>query len=301
VTKETAPLFGLKAAGTLGNQVTFQERAGTPFVRVKPTPGQPHTLAQTYQRWLYRDYLDLWNTLDEAAQEAYRRKATRRHIAPMSQFLSEKLVKRDDLALWLRLDETGGAVAQDSGGYGNDGERVDVEAVPGVIDGGASFNGTSSYIRVPDSPFLPLGTEPATFMASFRYEAGEDHLLLLKTDPGLTRAWYSYTTSGGQFRFDIKSPGKELLTTTTQDYGDNQWHHFAALRDGATLTLIVDGEEDSTPIRTELADASNPGDLYLSAYPPYSLFSHLGLDNLAVYNRLLTPEEVRTHARRHYP
>jgi len=73
-----------------------------------------------------------------------------------------------DIVGWWKLDETAGAVAADSSGYGNDGTcEGDVTWVPGKIGGAWQGDGTGDYIRVPHSESLNLSDAVTVAMWMF--------------------------------------------------------------------------------------------------------------------------------------
>jgi hypothetical protein len=89
----------------------------------------------------------------------------------------------------------------------------------------------------------------------------------------------------------------------------SRWHHVVGQKAGDTLELYVDGERVGTsPAKLNAKDADDPatmacrllvGRLKQRSGPPYinEIRAFEGrLDELAVYNRPLTPEEIERHA-----
>jgi hypothetical protein len=89
----------------------------------------------------------------------------------------------------------------------------------------------------------------------------------------------------------------------------SRWHHVVAQKAGDTLELYVDGERVGTsPAKLNANDPDDPattacrllvGRLKQRSGPPYTneIRAFEGrLDELAVYDRLLTPEEIQRHA-----
>jgi hypothetical protein len=69
------------------------------------------------------------------------------------------------VALW-HMNETSGTAMVDSSGNNNDGTIVDVTlGMPGHSGTAYGFNGTSSYVTVPDAPSLNPGTSKFPFGA----------------------------------------------------------------------------------------------------------------------------------------
>ena len=111
--------------------------------------------------------------------------------------------------------------------------------------------------------------------------------------------------SPGSFRFLHRWPpgdsgGDNLFSA--RHYVPNRWHHLVAQRSGGRLELYVDGVP-TQPVSPQSASASEPCRLLLGRLKPIPRPSgrvhsrpFVGLiDELALYNRPLAPEEVRRH------
>ena len=114
--------------------------------------------------------------------------------------------------------------------------------------------------------------------------------------------------SPGLFRFLHRWPpgdsgGDNLFSA--RHYVPNRWHHLVAQRSGGRLELYVDGVP-TQPVSPQSASASEPCRLLLGRLKPIPRLSgrvhsrpFVGLiDELALYNRPLSAEEVRGHYER---
>jgi hypothetical protein len=106
----------------------------------------------------------------------------------------------------------------------------------------------------------------------------------------------------GRTRFLHRSPASnesELGTScySTEAYTLRKWQHVVAVKDGARMRLYINGSltgegEDVTPLPSGMRL------LVGRLYPSRQVRPFIGqLDELAIYDRALTPEEIVTHYR----
>lgn len=188
----------------------------------------------------------------------------------------------------------------DSSGYANDGSPVNSPAFSSDKKTGsqsASFNG-SSYVSVSDSVSLD-------FSASMTLEAwikpsdiNSARQILSKFGSSGTYAYQFSLASTGNLQVDVSSNGTsyETLVTTNSPVIVNTWQHVAAIFQPRLLKLYVNGMETAskTVIATSLKTATAP--LFLGRdYAGSRYFSGL-LDEVVIYKRALTAEEIAVHA-----
>lgn len=109
----------------------------------------------------------------------------------------------NEVAHWHMDEDAGASVMVDSAPLdgANNGEIVDVTTgVPGLVSGNAyTFNGSTSYVRVPDSDALDPGTSPVTLTVTVRAVDAP----MPDDSYDLVRKGYS-TTKGGDWKLEIK-------------------------------------------------------------------------------------------------
>ncbi len=152
------------------------------------------------------------------------------------------------------LANAGAGIAADSTANGHNGTLSSVSAATGEIAGGASLNGTSSYIQIPtaDFPSYPnSGSTTTGFSASFGtwFKTASTGVLLGQTDGtapgGNPGGWQPalFIDTGGRLRASIFSHGSvsdQIVTTTA--YNDNNWHFAVDTYANGTELLYVDGQ-----------------------------------------------------------
>jgi hypothetical protein len=110
--------------------------------------------------------------------------------------------------------------------------------------------------------------------------------------------WVGCDTSRATFHM------RDSLTETFTVYSntlisDGDWHHIVAVRDGDQNTnlLYVDGVLEKSHQTYFTGDFTNPNKInigYYNAHPDFYYFEG-SLDEITIYNRILSAEEVRDH------
>jgi len=95
---------------------------------------------------------------------------------------------------------------------------------------------------------------------------------------------YSMGNGISYARVYSQTPAQDLI---------GEWHHISGTYDGNTLSLYIDGELESS-VPTQMQPAHNDGLLTLGWSPVGYLLSWYGrLDEVRIWNRCRTPEEIR--------
>ena len=191
---------------------------------------------------------------------------------------------------WWKLDESSGDIARDSSGQGKDG-RLDGNPVwtptSGKVNGALEFDGTEDQVTVDDAGDFGITNtmSVAAWMnipevgRSFEYAWGYDSYdtpRLMRDGTGTTFKFCGGGISGG----------------VSVSLGGAGWHHVVAVADGTNYILYVDGSLGG--------QAAYSGDII--TYNNWCIGNAYGndtrrfigaLDDVRVYNRALTQEEVQ--------
>lgn len=131
--------------------------------------------------------------------------------------------------------------------------------------GGASLlcDGTGDYVTTPDHADFALGSGDFTIDVWFKCEAagGSAQRIAGQCDSGGTDASFTIYRNSSNFIEAVVYGGSTVtLTGTTQftSAANTGWHHAAIVRNGAVLTLYIDGvSEDSDAITGSVANSAS--------------------------------------------
>ncbi|MBV9526823.1 LamG-like jellyroll fold domain-containing protein [Sphingomonas sp.] len=147
------------------------------------------------------------------------------------------------------MDETFGTTMHDSSGKGNDGTMNNVV----TSGGGFVFDGSSSYVIVPNSPTLNPGTSNFSYTVQVQTNvmpaSGKDYDLMRK---GLS------TTSGGEFKVEIEySGGIGRALCVIKDGGGKSGSVTGTTNvvDGALHTITCTKKSDRVVLKIDSLDA----------------------------------------------
>lgn len=176
----------------------------------------------------------------------------------------------------------------------NDGIIHEANCTTGKVNNALSFDGINDYVEIPDDNSLDFAptTSHFTFEAWINIEKGGVSIL----DKGIVdRPNYRSIIGYG----DI--PSTTNIGVWNQMYGVrfgspalsiNAWHHVVTVFNGSTVVFYVDGVSDGS--YSWNLDITNTGPLYVGRDVRGRFFKGL-IDELAIYNRVLSKEEIWQH------
>jgi hypothetical protein len=116
----------------------------------------------------------------------------------------------------------------------------------------ASFNGSSSYLSIPDSADFDFGSGDFTVDMWIKYASipvPNGEMLIGQTNVTGNRSWkiVQYNDSGYGLSFLYSYDGStQSIIHTPWVPSDTSWHHIAVIRNGADLKIYVDGTQVGT-------------------------------------------------------
>ena len=205
-----------------------------------------------------------------------------------------------------RLDEGSGATVSDSSGYGNHGtfgpEPYDPQWVPGMFGYALEFDG-DDYVDVGNSSMLDFGTDNWTVTAWVKTTMGTGSSGILFGNGGDQSGGIRYTLHvKGTARLITDDDSTKVEVEGSTTVNDDVWHHLAAVRDGTTLFVYVDGEQDGTDTLADGYDLSGTTqhNAYIGAVTDNrdptgntlgKLYTGL-IDEVYVFSKALTEDEI---------
>ena len=204
------------------------------------------------------------------------------------------------VAEW-HFDEGSGNVVKDSSGNGNDGIIYGASWVDGKFGKALSFDGKDDSIKnVWNQAFnseltISLwfkssggggGRYPRLFEFSDPTGSSSYSTALAYDSDGSLRAWTECKTSG-------KRSGVIDYSGTT--YDDNIWHLGTYTYDGNTGILYIDGVLKQSAADNPCSDIYDGKTFVIGNYYPGGYSFNGIIDEVRIYNRALTVEEIKEH------
>ncbi|MCD6508362.1 LamG domain-containing protein [Candidatus Poribacteria bacterium] len=223
-------------------------------------------------------------------------------MVPMSEAI--QVTDPDVAAIWL-FDEPVKEEAKDISKYGHVGKiHGNVEwTEEGKFGGAMLFKGNVSWIEVPDHPSLqfPKGQD-FTIAAYVKTEmsSGNPPMIVAKNyQPSETRPWYAlyYANQAkqldGHVSFFLRNAaGQSFHIASKSTINDGEWHHIAGVREGGTIRLYVDGEEEASMDGADCDVGTNPAPLHINGHLNRWLVG--AFDEIILIRRALTKGEIRS-------
>ena len=198
------------------------------------------------------------------------------------------------VAWWRGEDNTGDYAGTNDAGF----EGV-VGYGPGEVGQGFIFDGTTSYLQVPNNALWALGTNDFTIelWANFAQvnpslvgSAGSVVFVGHDEGPGAHNKWFF--GFGGQelyFYFYGPSIGPQLMAAAPVNLVTNQWYHLAVTKGSNVYRTYLDGSQAGVETNSLAVPAANAP---LTIGQAEDLFMDGLLDEISLYNRALTASEV---------
>ena len=208
----------------------------------------------------------------------------------------------DSLVAYWKFDETTawgstvGAV-KDSSGMNNNGTSTNATTTTDKVKYGrsAGFDGNADYIDIDDGGssgiFNFTNTNNFTFSYWLYLRGLSAQTVPLARGTFESDGWYTNIETTGIIRFltntsgvdsSISSPASTITTGT--------WYHIVGVKNGSESRIYVNG---SIVAAGTLSDAATANDaLHIGSYPTTSLSVNGYLDDVKIFNRALTENEV---------
>ena len=194
-----------------------------------------------------------------------------------------------------KLDEGIGSIAGDSSGNNNNGT---LQNSPVWVDGkygkALSFDGTDDYVEVPQSSSLDI--VDSVSVTAWVYPTASPNLATI-----LSR-WYDGTESdrgivlqlhNGSCFFAVIDDSNHLSATFSFEI--NKWYYIAATWNGLVSRIYVNGIEIGNRYTAGSFTNQNINLGIGSDLDPFQAQFNGTIDNVMIYNRALSEEEVRAH------
>lgn len=214
----------------------------------------------------------------------------------------------DEPYLYWKLDETSGTVLADSSGHNRPGSTQGTafsSVASGCGTGRALALGANSYASQTGGTAVP-GLQTFTVEAWFRTTSSSGGRMVgfgnLETGTSVSYDRHVYMATNGTLVFGVY-PNRVETVQSPRAYNDGAWHHVAATLSSAGMRLFVDG---ALVASSSAATTAQPYDgrwrigrdnlANWGTTTPASYGFTGSLDNVAVYARALTADQVAGHS-----
>jgi hypothetical protein len=189
-------------------------------------------------------------------------------------------ISTSGLVSYYKLD----ANSNDSVGSNNGTDTAISYATAGIIGNSATFNGTTSTIKVASFVGLPIGA------------SARGVFVWIKTTSTALQFFFGYgsNVTGETFSLGLNNGKLYFGGFGTADFtgnisiNDGNWHNVGVTYDGTTVKLYVDNVLDTSALRTLNTVAT---DLYIGSINGTSIFTG-SLDELAIFSRAPSASEI---------
>lgn len=212
----------------------------------------------------------------------------------------------DGLIAYWPLDEGSGTITADVSGSGSEGA---VHGGPNWVDGkfgsALEFDGSDDYVDCGNPSILDFGTSDFTISAWVNSTDVGGETVVAKGGDNSGGIRWRFRVYGTTPQIVLDDNATKRDPPGSIDVTDGDWHHMLALRRGTSVRVYVDGVED--PVTTGHSESTLPADYDLSGTSQHN--AYIGcltlhdtgeiakffagvIDDVAIWNRALTPEEI---------
>ena len=205
---------------------------------------------------------------------------------------------------WYKFDEGTGTKANNSGSAGNNlnGTLSNTSwNLNGKFGKALQFNGTSSYVNIPNSPNLDTSGNDFTVSAWVNPDLSQSAYIASKTDSGVTLGWYFRINTTGKL-FVRSRVGTNLGVDATSNGSSiisNQWTHVSMIHSllNNTVKFYINGILQPITYALQTFQSTdkltNPSSLTIGSLSNAGLFYKGLIDEPKIYNYALTIDEVK--------
>jgi len=186
-----------------------------------------------------------------------------------------------------------GVLTFDSSGQANTGTLAGATwTTNGKFGSALSFNGTSAWVTIDDSPSLDL-TTGLTIEAWVNPSSGSGTRTVLMKETASGLAYALYSAVSGQRPVGYVHTRKDNPAVGSAAVPLNTWTHLAFTFDGSTLRLYVNGSLVRTSGINSGSIVTSAGALRIGGNAVFGEYFKGLIDEVRVYNRALTAADIQ--------
>ena len=199
--------------------------------------------------------------------------------------------KKSELVAWWKFDEGNGSIAHDISNNSNDGVIHGAIWTTGKLGSALEFDGMNDYVDCGNDASLDI-TDELTVESWINWKGGGAvyHVIFTKGYYILGSNYYMMVGRDGTFYFSIFSQSINVENAISP----NTWIHVAGTYDGNIRKAYINGELRASKALSLPVHTNNQPLFIGKANPGYYPFKG-AIDDVKIYNRALTPEEILAH------
>jgi hypothetical protein len=196
---------------------------------------------------------------------------------------------------WWKFDETSGTVAYDSSGNGNNGNLTGGPTwVTGKIDGALSFDGLDDYVSIPATADLDLANlNISAWINTSNYR--QNGFIFEKTSNGQVNSQYNlfFEHSSNSLRWRTTPVSGNYHESRLATNILTSWNFLSASYDGITKKIFLNGNLSKSDSFSGTIVQNPNGISLIGKHPPANYFFNGLIDDVRIYDRALSAEEVQ--------
>nr|WP_321237364.1 choice-of-anchor D domain-containing protein [uncultured Psychroserpens sp.] len=162
-----------------------------------------------------------------------------------------------------------------------------------IVERSVYFDGAVDYVDMEDA--LDLNPTGFTISAWIKRDAADTGAksIVSKRDAAYTQGYDFRILTNNILNFSWKNGGPAQIITSSRPIPDDEWHHVAAIYDGAIMKLYIDGVETRSEAKTPPGDTDES--FYIAAAGKNTPTQHFrgNIDEVRVWNTDITVDQLR--------
>jgi len=196
------------------------------------------------------------------------------------------------MVLWLPMDEGSGDTVYDYSGEGNNGTIYGASWVDGKYGKALSFDGTNDYMTLPNTGLDLTGDMTVYFEMNGIH--AHNHMILIRANaPENNGFWIQEKNTKTIKAYWVNAAeGLKEVVGKNNIITDGAWQQITIVKSGTAGKIYVDGVDQTLSSDALINPVSQNVLTYIGCELGTGSFLTAALDEVRIYNRALTAEEV---------
>jgi hypothetical protein len=203
-------------------------------------------------------------------------------------------IAADGCVLCLPMNEGAGSTVRDKSGYNNNGTIYGAMWVSGRYGYALNFDGVDDYVEIPHSPSLSVVDE-LTILVWVKFNELDQRVAMVSKS-GVSRNYQFEKVIDNSLQITFQDPdGNWRSRKSILKIEDYNWHMAGVTHNSNSgTTFFLDGQSDFHDNPYKMATNTAPVKIGKGAGLGVEIANGI-IDEVLIYNRALTPEEIKAH------